>query len=317
MNIKFIYHTDTSISGGVSPFDEAIHQVSSSEELVIACPYIDIDYIEPFLNKCKNWRIVSDIEAWLSAFQGKSRERIINFIMENKFQIHHYKNLHAKVILGEHSCLVGSANFTRMGVTERVEMSILLDEKEHINEIRIWFEKLWVESGEIDLLELQKYAKVNNDIQLTDDSTNSCIKSIAPVIKAKTRHELETQKLSKDIAKERKQNPSIPSERRAYRDKDFDGKFWNIVEEAKVLWSRKVDEHIKKNGDQGFFATLGAGIYIFYLPPRHKIPKRKEILSPPPAAYGKALHYMSIANEVVKFIRSKGIDCFYDPGRDD
>jgi hypothetical protein len=101
MSIKLIYHTNTSINGGVSPFDEAIHQVSSSEELLIACPYIDIGYVEPFLYKCKNWRIVSDIEAWLSAFQGKSRDKIAKFLIENKSKVHHYyKNLHAKVIIG-------------------------------------------------------------------------------------------------------------------------------------------------------------------------------------------------------------------------
>jgi|GEM_PF-2731561 hypothetical protein len=39
MSSKLIYHTNESINGGLSPFDEAIHQVSNSKELLIACPY--------------------------------------------------------------------------------------------------------------------------------------------------------------------------------------------------------------------------------------------------------------------------------------
>jgi hypothetical protein len=46
-------------------------------------------------------------------------------------------------------------------------------------------------------------------------------------------------------------------------------------------------------------------------PPRHKIIKRKQILSAPP---GTALHYRHIAEEVVNFLHSKGVDCFYTPG---
>lgn len=51
MSSKLIYHTKESINGGFSPFDEAIHEVSNSKELLIACPYIDVSYIKTFLHK--------------------------------------------------------------------------------------------------------------------------------------------------------------------------------------------------------------------------------------------------------------------------
>jgi hypothetical protein len=311
--MKLIYHTDTSINGGVSPFDEAIHQVSRSEELLIACPYIDIGYVEPFLHKCKNWRIVSDIEAWLSAFQGKSREQIANFIIANQSKIHHYEKLHAKVIVGEQLCLLGSANLTKMGITERVEMSILIDSDDHIHEIREWFETLWLESGEVDSLELQKYMQEIMQLQPPLGNPKIHLNSKSPVVKAKIINEPELQEVSKNISEVQKLKHSIYPEK-VYRDKDFDERFWNIVEEAEVLWSQKLDEFIEKNGERGFFFTLGAGIYVRHLPPRHKITKTKQILSAPP---GTALHYRHIAEEVVNFLHSKGVDCFYTPGIDD
>ncbi|MBX9255004.1 hypothetical protein H1Q63_13820 [Desmonostoc muscorum CCALA 125] len=315
MSIKLIYHTDTSINGGISPFDQAIHQVSNSEELLIACPYIDISYVEPFLHKCKKWHIVSDIEAWLSAFQGQSRENIIHFIVENKLNIHHYKNLHAKVIVGKHLGLVGSANFTKMGILERVEMSILIEEKENIKELMIWFDKLWNESAEIDIKELKDYAQELVRIQYLHKNPNKALTSKSPTIKAKMRNYDNTD--NENSYEDHSQNDSLSIESRVYRNQDFDKNFWNIVKEAEELWSRKVDEFINNDDDSSFFHTLGAAIFVFHLPPRHRNPKIKQILKPPHTAYGKALHYSNIAREVVIFLKSKGIDCFYNPGRDD
>ncbi|MBE8989015.1 phospholipase D-like domain-containing protein [Nostoc sp. LEGE 12450] len=186
MNSKLIYHTDESINGGISPFDEAIHQVSNnSKELLIACPYIDVIYIKTFLHKQVNWRIMSDVEAWLSTFQGETREDIVKFITLNKDKIHHYKNLHAKLIIGDSLCLLGSANLTRMGITQRAEMSILLDESYYIKEIKKWFENSWSSSSEINITELKNYAqRIIKTTPILEDQ-NSHLNSDAPIIKSK------------------------------------------------------------------------------------------------------------------------------------
>ncbi|MEH1813417.1 MAG: phospholipase D-like domain-containing protein [Nostoc sp.] len=184
MSSKLIYHTNESINGGFSPFDEAIHQVSNSKELLIACPYIDVTYIKPFLRKQLNWRIISDIEAWLSAFQDEARQDIFNFIIDNKYKIHHYKNLHTKVILGDHLCLIGSANLTKMGITQRAEMSIFLDESKYINEIKQWFEDSWSSSSEINITELKDYVNRIITTRPTLENQNSFLNSDAPIIKS-------------------------------------------------------------------------------------------------------------------------------------
>ncbi|MDZ8257572.1 phospholipase D-like domain-containing protein [Nostoc sp. ChiQUE01b] len=204
MSSKLIYHTNESINGGISPFDKAIHQVSNnSKELLIACPYIDVSYIKTFLHKPGKWRIISDVEAWLNAFQDKAREEIINFIIGNKYKIHHYINLHTKVILGDHLCLVGSANLTAMGITQRAEMSILLDESNHINEIREWFEHSWSSSGEINIPELKDYIKRNTTIIPRIEEQDSYLNSDAPIIRSKmiTQPKKSEKKASKSNAK--------------------------------------------------------------------------------------------------------------------
>ncbi|MCC5657922.1 phospholipase D-like domain-containing protein [Nostoc sp. XA010] len=147
---------------------------------------------------------MSDVEAWLGAFQGKVREDIFNFIIDNKYNIHHYRNLHAKVILGDNLCLVGSANLTAMGITQRLEMSILLDENNHINEIREWFEHSWSSSGEINIPELKDYIKKNTTITPRLEEQNSYLNSDAPIIKSKILPEPKNlkKKASKSNAKE-------------------------------------------------------------------------------------------------------------------
>ncbi|MEH2022680.1 phospholipase D-like domain-containing protein [Nostoc sp.] len=203
MNNKLIYHTEASINGGISPFDEAIREVSNSKELLIACPYIDISYVKPLLGDQVNWRIISDVEAWLIAFQGKAREEIIDFIIENTSKIHDYRNLHAKVVLGDHLCLIGSANLTRMGITQRAEMSILLNESNEINEIREWFDISWSSSSEVDITKLKDYAQRIIKTTPTLEDQKSCLNSDAPIIKSKmiAQPEKSENKASKSNAK--------------------------------------------------------------------------------------------------------------------
>ncbi|MDZ7969827.1 MAG: phospholipase D-like domain-containing protein [Nostoc sp. DedSLP03] len=185
MSSKLIYHTNESRNGGFSPFDKAIHQVSNSKELLIARPYIDLSYIKPFLRKQANWRIISDVEAWVSAFQSKAREEIIDFLIENTCKIHHYRNLHAKVFLGDHLCLLGSANLTIMGISHRAEMSILLNESNKINEIREWFENSWLSSSEVNIPNLKDYLQKTTIITPIPESHSIYLNSDAPIIKSK------------------------------------------------------------------------------------------------------------------------------------
>ncbi|MFN6527700.1 phospholipase D-like domain-containing protein [Nostoc sp. ChiSLP03a] len=109
----------------------------------------------------------------------------MDFLIENTSKIHDYRNLHAKVVFGDHLCLLGSANLTKMGITQKAEMSILLDERNYIEEIKNWFENSWSSSGEVNKKELEDYIQRIIKTTPTLESQNSCLNSDAPIIRSK------------------------------------------------------------------------------------------------------------------------------------
>lgn len=157
MTAKLIYHTVETANGGVSPFDEAITALSHSGNLRIACPYLSLNYLKRLIRNCQSWRVLTDVEEWLSTHSSKARKEIVEFITCNSDYVHHYKNLHAKVVIADKSSIVGSANFTEMGILNRAEMSLLLDQEALLEELRTWFDRLWDESTSVDAQELKEY----------------------------------------------------------------------------------------------------------------------------------------------------------------
>jgi hypothetical protein len=154
MSIQLIYHQD---QDNVSPFDLSIARIVKGQDIKIICPYLGLDYLERIINQCKTWQLVTDVEAWISSHQGKTRNDIKQFIIDNLSSIHHYQDLHAKVIISDQQALIGSANFTKKGITGRVEMGVLLEDVEQVDELRQWFTDLWQQTDIIDLGELTQY----------------------------------------------------------------------------------------------------------------------------------------------------------------
>lgn len=151
---ELVYH-DPSDRTGVSPFDEAIRRITKDEEALIACPYISLDYLKEVTKQTDDWFLLTDVEEWLSAYGTRNREAIQEFLIEQREQVRHVTDLHAKVVVGGDRALLGSANFTKKGLTGRTEMSVLLSEESTINELTEWFETLWAiyDPPEIDRLE--------------------------------------------------------------------------------------------------------------------------------------------------------------------
>lgn len=130
-----------------SPFDRAALSVARDSEALIVSPYIGVSYLERILDVADDWRLVSDVEAWLSSLSLVARPKAWEFIRCNLDRIHHCSNIHAKVIVGHRLAMMGSANLTSMGVLGRTEMGILLDEPRLVTELRTWFEGLWAQTA--------------------------------------------------------------------------------------------------------------------------------------------------------------------------
>ena len=93
----------------------------------------------------------------MSSNNIEARQNIKNFILNNLSTIHHYKDIHAKVIVSDDNAFIGSSNFTNKGIKERGEMAVLIEEKKQVVELQKWFCDLWDESEAVNIQDLEQY----------------------------------------------------------------------------------------------------------------------------------------------------------------
>lgn len=125
---RLVYHDLSGISAQSSPFDEAVLEVARSGAVGIVSPYIGVDYLQRIIQVSDGWRLISDIEAWLSSLSMRARPKAWLFIRENLDSIHHCPAIHAKAVIGQQLAMFGSANLTNTGILGRTEMGILIDD---------------------------------------------------------------------------------------------------------------------------------------------------------------------------------------------
>lgn len=186
MGLKLIYHDKESSRGGTSPFDKAITKLVENKNICIVCPYLGIEYFDRIIDLANSWYLVTDVEAWMISHNQNARQDIKKFIKEHLSNIHEFNDIHAKVIITDNSAFIGSTNLTIKGITKRVEMSVLIDEKEQIDELQKWFRDLWNKSKSINLPDLEQY--VTSLMSLPSPDLNKpeySFPSNAPAINAK------------------------------------------------------------------------------------------------------------------------------------
>jgi hypothetical protein len=159
---ELVHHTEESAGGGASPFDTAIREIVADEDVLIACPYITLGYLESALQEATSWRLLTDVEAWLGNYSTSERESIREFIARYHEQIHDVRNLHAKAVIGETGAFVGSANLTWTGLQGRDELAVRFDEIERVKELREWFDGLWAESTPAKLDDIDEHIRTTS-----------------------------------------------------------------------------------------------------------------------------------------------------------
>ncbi len=186
MGIKLIHHDKESLRRGTSPFDEAIIELVKNKDICIICPYIGRDYFDRIIKSANSWHLVTDVEALMRSHNQNARHDIENLIKKHLSNIHHYKDIHAKVIITDNSAFIGSANFTEKGITKRVEMSVLIEEKEQVDRVQKWFWDLWNETQSVNSSDLEKYASSIMSLPSPDFAKPEySLPSNAPAINAK------------------------------------------------------------------------------------------------------------------------------------
>ena len=140
---RLVYHNLSGLSGQYSPFDGAVLEVARSGSVNIVSPYIGVNYLQRIIQVSNGWRLISDIEAWLSSLSVQARPKAWSFIRENLESIHHCPAIHAKAVISQNLAMLGSANLTSTGILGRTEMGIFLDDLPLVTELCAWFDTLW------------------------------------------------------------------------------------------------------------------------------------------------------------------------------
>lgn len=158
---ELVYH-DPSDRTGSSPFDEAIKNITENEDVLVACPYIEPDYLKEVTQRTESWRLLTDVQEWLSIHGHTKREEVHEFLVRNNDHVRHVTDLHAKIVISNSRALIGSANFTTKGLTGRTEMSVLINEKDKLDELTQWYEKLWSIYQPPDTEKIEEYIKTSS-----------------------------------------------------------------------------------------------------------------------------------------------------------
>ncbi|MDP3273607.1 MAG: phospholipase D-like domain-containing protein [Deltaproteobacteria bacterium] len=141
MAFRLIYHR-VPVESGDSPFVLALREVALGEALDLAAPYLSLARLQELADLAPRWRVITDMDAWLRAYPAQARD-IVAFVRTHESRFRDCRGLHAKVAIGTHAALMGSANFTDPGLGKNHEVSALIHDSAHCDELRAWFESIW------------------------------------------------------------------------------------------------------------------------------------------------------------------------------
>ena len=162
--MKLIYHKINKTEE-YSPFDKELVELSKNQDLLLVLPYIGLSYLKRLINLSKSWKLISDFQEWIISHPNKKqRLEIRDFIVKHSNKIRHILDIHAKVLITENYGFLGSANFTDKGIRERTEMSVSFSDKEKVNELRNWFQSLWINSEDFSEKELSDFVMKNENV---------------------------------------------------------------------------------------------------------------------------------------------------------
>ena len=156
---KLIFHSTNKLKS-VSQFDEEIIKLVSGNDIKIACPYINIYYLQKLIKLSTSWVLLTDINEWIGSVKSQLQiKQIQEFINSNKGKIKHCDDLHAKTILTNKEILLGSANLTDKGIFKRNEVSVILNTQDDVTELNSWFDDWYKNSDFVNLQSLEAYTK--------------------------------------------------------------------------------------------------------------------------------------------------------------
>lgn len=141
MSVELIYH-DVS-GGGTSELDRNVKELVKNSDARLISPYVGVDYLRNLSELAGSWRLVTDLDEMVSNVRQSTRDKTHRLLADNSEKIRHLRDVHAKAVITDESAVVGSANLTKMGMTDRTEVYVRFDGTEEVEELGNWFETLW------------------------------------------------------------------------------------------------------------------------------------------------------------------------------
>ena len=160
--MRLIYHLPEE-NNTRSPFDIAIIDLIKNKSIKVACPYIGLDYFQnSIVNQCNDFSLLTDVnELFFSCRNDSAIEELMSFIHDNSERIRHISGLHSKVIISDTKAFFGSANLTKSGITERNELSAVINNHADIALLDTWFDTWWRIGSILDVDSIQKKLREN------------------------------------------------------------------------------------------------------------------------------------------------------------
>lgn len=176
MGVELLYY-DLDDNDGVSPFNDILEELSNADSLVIACPYITLSILRDLIDSCDSWRLITDVQEWMRIQSTDKQNNTVEFIEDNSESIHDCRDLHAKLVVGDATAFIGSANLTDAGLTRNAEIGVRLDDEHKTEELQQWFDQLWAQTELVDIAELKTYA---DEIESTTDQPTVSLTNTGP-----------------------------------------------------------------------------------------------------------------------------------------
>lgn len=159
--------------------------VAEGRAIKITTPYVGLSYLKRLIGVSTEWRLISDVQAWLGSVNRTERSKAWSFITEHISLIHHFPDLHAKTVISTQRGFLGSANLTTSGILGRTEMGVLVEDEAGVGQMNQWFDDLWAMSGPPSIEEGERLIKSLDLLPVADKSEGGGFTSNAIRVRAR------------------------------------------------------------------------------------------------------------------------------------
>jgi hypothetical protein len=90
--------------------------------------------------------------------------------------------------------------------------------------------------------------------------------------------------------------------------------FSNIIESARALWAKRIQEYYEELGRDMGSCVIGAGFEVYVLLNNRKRKPVKLCFLYPPTRYQGSMLWERSYKEILVYLKSNGIDCHYNWG---